>query len=196
MKREELTELHYITPIVNVPSVLRLGILSHRRTDRVPHESAALESVQARRESKHVPGGRPLHDYVNLYICARNPMLCLRRQAHERLCVLNVHVSVLDLPRVVIADRNAASDYVRFGPAPEALARIDASRVFAGYWTHPDRIEEWRRKSFKCAEVLVPDRVAPGYVLGARVSCEAARVSLTGVAPGLNVQVDAHFFFL
>jgi hypothetical protein len=31
MKRSELTELHYITPIANISSILRLGILSHNR---------------------------------------------------------------------------------------------------------------------------------------------------------------------
>jgi len=197
MRREELTELHYITPIANVPSVLHRGILSHQHAAQVEHETVALEAIQSRRQAKQVPGGRLLHHYVNLYICARNPMLYLRRASHEQLCVLRISTGVLDLPRVVIADRNAASDYVRFGPSPEALALIDANVVFAGVWTHPgDQLQEWRHKSFKCAEVLVPDRVDAGFVQGAWVSCDAGRVRLNGLAPGLAAAVNAHLFFL
>ncbi len=78
MERHELTELHYITPIGNVPSILRQGILSHIRLQRVEHESVAMEEIQDRRAKVIVPGGLKLHEYVNLYICARNPMMYKR----------------------------------------------------------------------------------------------------------------------
>ena len=108
----------------------------------------------------------------------------------------SISPAVLDLPDVVIADRNASSDHVRFGPAPAALALVDGDRVFAEYWTHPnDQIEEWIHKSIKCAEVLVPDRVGPTLVTGAYVSCAASRDALLAVAPRLRVSVNAHLFF-
>lgn len=69
MKRDELPELHYITPIRNVPSILRLGLLSYRRAQRLNHESVADETVQLKRADKNVPGGQRLHDYVNLSTC-------------------------------------------------------------------------------------------------------------------------------
>lgn len=49
-----------------------------------------------------VPGGRPLHEYVNLYFCARNPMLFRIKDLHLELCVLQIDTNVLDLPGVVI----------------------------------------------------------------------------------------------
>src|SRR2546425_4346574 len=79
VRSEELLELHYITPMENVPSILAQGILSHRRAGKLRHQSIAMPEVQARRAGRIVPGGRPLHDYVNLYICARNPMLYVRQ---------------------------------------------------------------------------------------------------------------------
>ena len=77
MQREELEELHYITPIVNVASILSSGILSHQLAAKVHHTSVAMREVQDIRMNKVVPGtnGRRLHDYANVYICARNPML-------------------------------------------------------------------------------------------------------------------------
>src|SRR5947209_13573305 len=75
MRRDELDELHYITLIDNVPSILTKGILSHYLVERVQHRSIAMQEVQNRRSNKKVPGGRMLHEYVNTYLCARNPML-------------------------------------------------------------------------------------------------------------------------
>jgi hypothetical protein len=68
MKRNELEELHYITTIRNVPSIMSKGILSHKLVRKIDHNSVAMEVIQERREKKVVPGGRPLHEYVNLYI--------------------------------------------------------------------------------------------------------------------------------
>jgi hypothetical protein len=196
MNREDVKELHYITPIENLPSILEKGILSHKLAQRVPHDSVALEAVQDRRKNKVIPRGRSLHDYVNLYFDARNPMLYLRLNQHAELCILRVNPSVMELPGVVIADHNASSGYARFFPYPDGLKYIDKDTVYAEYWTHPDdAIAEMEHKSKKCAEVLVPDLVKPDYVLGACVSCAAALKScgMTGVA--ISVTIDTHLFF-
>lgn len=75
MTRADVTELHYITAIANVPSILENGILSHALAQAIPYESIAERGVQDRREAKAVPGGRTLHEYANLYFDAHNPML-------------------------------------------------------------------------------------------------------------------------
>jgi hypothetical protein len=165
MNREELEELHYIAPICNLGSIMSLGLLSHRRADKVEHSSIAMEEIQSRRARKTVPAGRALHQYVNLYINARNKILFKIKDQHANLCVLRVSTEVLDLPGVVVADRNASSDYARFAPAPDGLQHIDKRMVFANYWTHSDDpIEEWRHGSIMCAEILVPDHVRPCYI--------------------------------
>jgi len=79
MERHELTEMHYITPIANVPSILKLVILSHNRAKRVRHESVAMNEIQDRKAKVTVPGGKKLHEYVKLYIRARNPMMYNRQ---------------------------------------------------------------------------------------------------------------------
>ena len=135
MRREDLTELHYITPIANVASILGHGILSHRRAAGLLHQSVAKREVQERRRYVTVPGGRPLHEYVNLYICARNPMLFLimKQRRPEELCVLRVSPEVVDLLGVVVTDQNAASDHVRWS---STLAIIDRNLVFAESQVH------------------------------------------------------------
>lgn len=196
MRREDLAELHYISPIKNIRSIMRLGILSHRQAEHVQHESIAMEVIQERRRGKRVPGARRLHEYVNLYVCARNPMLFRRKEDHKELCVLRIDPGVLNRPGTIVSDRNASSEYARFDPVPVGLANLDGEIVFAEYWTYPDdQREAWRRKSMKCAEILVPDRVDPGLILGAYVSCRESRAALERVAPGLPVTIDAHLFF-
>jgi len=142
-----------------------------------------------------VPGGRQLHEYVNLYISARNPMLYLRRGHHESLCVLQIDPDLLDLDSVVIADRNASSDYCLFGPAPSALANVDKDLVFARYWTHLNPIQAYIRKSVKCAEVLVPDRVPPRFIRGGYISCREGRHRVAALAPNLAITINGYLFF-
>ena len=197
MERNELRELHYITPISNVPSIVEHGILSHVRASRLQHQSVAMQAIQDRRAPKSLPGGRPLHEYVNLYICARNPMLRKRKDRHLEICVLRVSPDVLDLPDAIVSDQNAASDYVRFSKAPEGLAIVNREMVFAEWWKYPEnQILEWRHASVKGAEVLVPDQVDARFVLGAYVSCEKAKASLETLNTGLAVRIDPHLFFM
>ncbi len=180
---------------VNVPSIMSKGILSHKHAKKINHNSVAMEEIQDRREKKVVPGGRPLHEYVNLYFHARNPMLYVRRSHHIDLCILCVGTQILDLPGVVIADRNASSDYARFAPAPHGLSIVDKETTFAEYWTHQDPFEAMRRKSAKCAEVLVPDRIDPCLIMGAYVSCLEAKTKFEALAVDIPVTVNSYLFF-
>lgn len=196
MEGHELKELHYITPIANVPSILQRGILSHVRAGRIPHVSVAMEEIQDRRSRVVVPGGRKLHAYANLYICARNPMLYKRLDQRDLLCVLKVSTDVLDLSGVVITDANAGGDYVRFVAAPRGLRIVNRERTFAEYWTDDDPIEYYRKKAAKCAEVLVPDHVDPCYLLGAYVANQEAKMRLDGLGTGLVSEIKGHMFFV
>ncbi len=195
MKRSELTELHYITPIANISSILRLGILSHNRAKRVPHQSVAMNEIQDRRARVTVPGGRKLHDYVNLYVCARNPMLYKRQAQYKELCVLKINPNVLDLPGVVISDRNASSEYAIFKSAPDGLEIVNREWTFAEYWTDSDQIIEWKKKAAKCAEVLVPDEVKPDCITGAYVSCQETLAAFQAQEPSVSVLINSHLFF-
>ncbi|MCX7626577.1 MAG: DUF4433 domain-containing protein [Candidatus Sumerlaeaceae bacterium] len=196
MQREEIKELHYITPICNVASILQHGLLSHNRAKKVLHRSVAMPEIQEKRARKIVPGAKPLHDYVNLYFHARNPMLYKRQAEHQALCVLRISPAVLDLPRVVITDGNAASNYTRFRTVAEGLQHLNRDDVFAEWWTDTNAIEAFRKKSAKCAEVLVPDSIPPRYIIGAYVACETARAELARCGFKLPIRIDEQFSFL
>jgi len=178
VERAELEELHYITPIANVPSIVARGTLSKKRAKPLRPATVAMEEVQAIRANKAIPGGRPLHEYANLYICGRNAMLYKRAGQHMEVC-----------------DGNAASGYTGFWPSPSGLAKVDKAMVFAEYWTHADQIEQWLRMRVKCAEVLVPNRVDAQYITGAYVSGQDAGEALRETGVALARTIDAHLFF-
>jgi hypothetical protein len=195
MKRTEVKELHYITPIANLPSICSSGILSHKLAHKVDHESVAMAVIQERRAQKRIPGGLRLHEYANLYINARNKMMYSCKDRHNELCVLRISPDVFDLPGVIVTDRNASSDWVLFSSVREGLKMIDKDAVFSLYWTHTDLIEQYRHGSIMCAEVLVPERVEPTYLVGCYVSCEDALVRCKRLDTGIPVEINAGMFF-
>lgn len=175
MNRADIPELHFIAPVSSLISILKLGLLCHESASKVKHQSVAMPEIQARRSTKVVPNGLPLHHYANLYFHARNPMMSSRRGSHADLCVLRIDPSVLDLPHVVITSQNASSDYVRFYSSPEGLDYLDKDLIYAESWIHQDQIEEWRHKSIKCAEVLIPNKLDSEYIKGAYVSNQTTK---------------------
>jgi hypothetical protein len=195
MDRHELQELHYITPIENLPSIMQLGILSNRRSKRLNAATIALQEVQDKRAQKRVPGGLALHDYANLYICGRNPMLYKRLSQRHNICVLALAPDLIDIEGVVVTDQNAASDYVRFSAGAAGLAIVDRERTFAEYWTDPDPVEQWRRKAAKCAEALVPHRVDPAFIRGAYVCSAPPRRKIEELGIGIAVSENRGLFF-
>lgn len=184
-----VTEFQCIMPMANIPSVLKHGILSYERIAKIPHESVAMQPVQDRRDAKRIPGGLMLHHYANLYFHARNPMMYSRRSEVHQLCILRVSTAVTELDGVVIADQNAASDWVRF-LHPSQSAVLDFDAIYATDWTHPDKFEYFARKSKKCAEVLVPHRLDPRFLTGAYVVDQAAAASLASHGFTLPVQIE------
>lgn len=196
MKRSDVKELHYITAIANLPSILQHGILSHTLANQLAHHSVAMPEIQQIRTNKQAPGARPLHEYANLYFDGHNPMLSKCRTRNNEICVLQINSGVLDLPGVILTDRNAASGWAGFWPVAAGLAVIDLDRVFARYWTHPnDPYDEMSHKSEKCAEVLVPDRVEAQYIVGACVANGTALSAVEQLNCGLQVHIQRDMFF-
>jgi ssDNA thymidine ADP-ribosyltransferase, DarT len=137
MDRDEVRELHFITTIDNLDSILMRGILCHNRARRLPHRSIASEDVLDIRRGKRVPGGLTLHNYANLYFDARNAMMRFLKNQPD-LVVIRVSPDVLDIPDTVVTDGNAANGATRFYPSPEGLQHLDSTRIFAWSWNDSD----------------------------------------------------------
>lgn len=191
MDRARIGELHNIAHFENVPSILKHGILCHRRAARLQHRSVADADVQALRAATRVPGGLPLHRYACLYVDARNAML-YRLLRGEPLTVLAIDPQVLDLPDVIVSDRNAASGATRFRPVAEGIAALDQGEVYAEWWNNSrDAMQK------RCAEVLVPERIDPVMIRHAYVPDDEAARALQRLLGDqeLEIRLNAHLFF-
>ena len=192
---ERITELHYITHVQHLPSILGRGLLSHVRARKYMLVSIADPEVQELREAKAVPQGLRLHQYVNLYLDARNPMMYVRKHRHLEICVLRIHTEVLHLPEVVITDGNAAAGNTAFFPSPAGLQYLDEESVFCQWWREEDYFELMEKRRKRCAEVLGPHTVAPQYIRGAYVSCADAEARVSSLAPTLATTIKPYLFF-
>ena len=109
MNINDILQLYYITDIANLPSISGRGILSHNQAAKIKHNSITEQGVQARRENKKIPGTNThLHDYANLYFDAHNPMLSVRRNLNNSICVLIISRDVLRLDGIIVTDQNAS----------------------------------------------------------------------------------------
>ena len=191
MDKDRVTELHFITSFENVASILATGIRCHNHMKTLEHKSVADPEVQVRRASKKVPGGLKLHDYANLYFDARNVMMYVLPKKNE-IAVIRVSRSVLEVPGVVIADRNAASGAASFRPVATGIELLDEDAIYAEWWN-----ESYDARQLRCAEVLVPAVVPPEYIEGIYVGREQSKDALTSLleGPPIAIEVRAHIFF-
>jgi hypothetical protein len=114
----------------------------------------------------------------------------------RKICVLQIYPGVLNVPGVIIANRNAASNWTSFWPMTDGLSVISRERVFARYWLHPDDpYDEMSHESEKCAEVLVPDRVDGQFIAGAYVANQVALLEFQRLNSQLPVRVRGDMFF-
>jgi hypothetical protein len=189
------TGLYNIQAIDNVPSIMKRGLLSNERAQRIAHVSIAMNEVQARRERVRIPNGLKLHQYANLYFDPWNPMLSRKRSQNEEICILKFDRVVLDFKGVILSDKNASSDYAAFYESDVGLENIDFGLVYARYWTDDDYYEQCRKKSIKCAEVLVPDHIPFEYVVCAAVVNDETAKRLKEIGFDREIIVEPRVFF-
>ena len=189
------TGLYNIQAIENIPSIMRRGLLSNEKAARIAHTSIAMNEVQERRDKIRVPNGLELHQYVNVYFDPHNPMLSARRNQNNDICILKIDCGILDMPDVVVSDRNASSDYASFYSPRIGMEEIDFNLVYARYWTDEDYYAQMEKKSTKCAEVLVPYMIPYEYVICAAVIDKNVAHKLEDVGFDKKIEIVPRVFF-
>ncbi|MBN9547238.1 MAG: DUF4433 domain-containing protein [Alphaproteobacteria bacterium] len=116
--------------MVNIPSILAQGILSHERASKLPHHSIALQPVQDKRDLTTIPGGRRLHQYANLYFHARNPMMYKRRGEAPTTCVRRISTAVFSIRCNLCHGLDASGEPTRLLQAQCPKMRRDTGAEF------------------------------------------------------------------
>ena len=187
--------VYSIMPIDNIPSIMSNGILSHEKAKRIPHLSVADPEVQDRREKVTLPTGVRLHQYANLYFSFWNPMLSRIRSKNEEICILGIAATVLNINGCAVTDRNAATALARFYTPQDGLSELDYKRIHAKNWTIGNAHQVSDNRAVKCAEVLIPGRVPPEYVMGAYVVSEHAKEELLSRGFEKQILMKPDYFF-
>lgn len=201
MKRVDVKKLHYITHIDNLRSIFRRGLLCHRKATKVSPHSIADPVIHDLREKVVIPGRkRKLHDYVNLYFNARNPMMYKRKDMHKELAILQINPTILDESEVVISDGNASSGWTHFYASPQGLDSLDKCQIYVDNWyINRDLFQRWASKRAICAEVLVLDLVAARFIKGIYVSCRETQSRINDLLGKIRFQdkivVNSRLFF-
>lgn len=204
LHKADLEELHYLVPIENLANILKYGILSHRRVIRLGLKVTDISNseVQDRRELVRVPradvakGTLKLHRHVNFYLNAHNAMMYVRKQEHERLCVLRIHREILDRPDAMLSTQNAATAEVAFF-SPRAKSPLYSPRstqYLTVERTQGFGLDCTEGKPIRQAEALFPYQVDSSYIGGIFVSCESSRDMVYGVLASVekNLSVTVH----
>jgi hypothetical protein len=122
--------------------------------------------------------------------------MSLRKQDWVYLAVVRVSPAVFDLPGTVITDGNAASDNTLFLASPTGLGELDETLIYAEWWTDDDYWTYIEKKRARCAEVLVPEMIAPPFLMGCYVGDRRRAAQCRENAPGCEVIVRGSIFFL
>ena len=99
------------------------------------------------------------------------------------------------MPNVVVSDRNASSDYASFYSPKTGMEEIDFNLVYARYWTDEDYYVQMKKKSIKCAEVLVPYVIPYEYIICAAVIDKNAAHKLEDVGFDKKIEIVPRVFF-
>lgn len=194
-KITERTGLYNIQAIDNVSSIMQKGLLSNEKASAIKHTSIAMQEVQKRRDAVIIPNGMALHKYANVYFDHRNPMLYKRKDENEKICILKFDRAILDIEGAIVSDRNASSLYAGFYPPEVGLGEIDFELVFASDWRDENLYEYYKKKSIKCAEVLIPFYIPFDFVVCAAVYSKNAEQKLIETGFNRKIYVEPQIFF-
>ena len=195
---EKLTQRCYVYNIChfdNIKSILQNGLLSYYHASSINHVSIANPEIQDRRDKKKVPNGLALHQYVNCFFNPRNSML-YSNSSFDNIAILCISNKVLDLPGVVVSDKNAAKNTVAFYGAQMGIDKLNFKEIFLSNWDSPDPWEKERLKAILHAEVLVPFKIESSYIKEIRVAKESVKRKLhTLLSNYIRIEVDSYMFF-
>jgi O-acetyl-ADP-ribose deacetylase (regulator of RNase III) len=165
MKIPEIKSLYYITHINNLPSILDRGILSHSQVEETNVDFTPIYDNQIvnKRQEKYTPDNSSLWQYANLYFQPRNPMMyrVIKEKGYKNLAVVAIKPSVMDSPKAMITDGNAANDPTKFYPVKDGvkILRQQWSIIKSEWWNQDDGS---KRKIM--AECLIPNYIKPEYI--------------------------------
>lgn len=160
----QLGPAYHMTHIQNLKEIMLAGELKSRNQMLgKTYLSLANEDVQAGRAAIIVnSSGKPLHDYVPLYLGFKTPMVAFNQDQNEGLLFLRFSLNMLSMGEVVISDGNARANNTQFKvyTTINDLSFLDIASIRTVKYAHDAEV---KRK--KQSEVLIPNKLLMTYML-------------------------------
>jgi len=200
-KRREIQNLYHISPIENLQSILREGILSHAEVQRrgIPFTPICNAVIVETRQQRMAPDGKSLWHFANLYFQPRNAMLyrVVKERKEKGVIVLALKPQVLEIASFISVG-NADSPLSVILPKDEGLRTLQEKEI----WERLQR-EWWAQedgsKRLMMSECLIPERVPPEYIqtiyVADRGDAEKVREILGPMAERIPVVPEPPMFF-
>lgn len=188
-RRYGLKALYYLTPLDNLGSILRLGVLAKNLAPS-GHASFADEGIQSKRH--RIPPRQDLaltlHDCVPLFFAPKPPLLYSIQEQQSEVAYIRVNPVVLLGPGVAFSAINARSARLFFTDVAD-LDKLHWDILKANYWGSDDERQHRTQKLRRQAEAQIPITVPVTRFLDVRVYDEDALQEAEAMASQASVSI-------
>jgi|GEM_PF-576303 len=188
-KNRNVTSLWHMTHKDNVASILKNGISSKNKMSKSGEVvDISNQSVQALRVRNETIYNRSLHDYAPTYINIRNPMLYVKKDFNNDICLLEISIECLEECEFVFTDGNAASLVTCFFNTAKNVESLPWDVLNADFWTG---FVDGKRK--RCAEILIHPVIKPNYIK--RIHCYSAATFLEVANSDFKFELESAMYY-
>lgn len=188
-KNRNVTSLWHMTHKDNVASILKNGISSKNKMSKSGEVvDISNPSVQALRVRNETIYNRSLHDYAPTYINIRNPMLYVKKDFNNDICLLEISIECLEKCEFVFTDGNAASLVTCFFNTAKNVESLPWDVLNADFWTG---FVDGKRK--RCAEILIHPVIKPNYIK--RIHCYSAATFLEVANSDFKFELESAMYY-
>lgn len=178
----------HMTHYKNINTILKNGLLNHTDAHKLLIEDISEPSVQSHRNRMEPIYNRPINSYVPFYIKIKNPMLYVRKEIQQEICILEIDIEALNNSEFVFTDGNAASKDTIFYAYIGKLVKLPWNVLNDDFWSEH---EDGKRK--RCAEILVHTKVDPKYIK--QIHCYDFESITPSDNPDFNFIINKELYF-
>lgn len=154
-----VSSVWHMTHYKNIESILEKGLNSKSNLRRGSYTDISDQSVQGLRTRSEPIYRRKIHDYVPTYINIKNPMLYVRKNLRNSLCLIEIDITCIENCDFLITDGNAAASKTNFFNQASEVQLLPWHVLNANYWHD---FEDGKRK--RCAELLLYPEIKSSFI--------------------------------
>jgi hypothetical protein len=190
IKTQGFSSVWHITHRNNIKEILNKGILSNYLAYEIAKPiDISDHGAQRWREAKEPIYKRKIHEYAPTYFNVKNPMLYVKHNIQDELCLIEISLNSLLDSEFIFTDGNAASRDTTFYHTVNDLEQLPWEVLRASYW---NSFSDGKRK--RCAELLFYPLIATKHIV--KIHCSSAETLNYIRQLGCPVQISSDLFFI